>query len=84
MQRARENVGLVRLESELRRYNTAHQLSQDNVKGFIPDFEAPLSQRPPALKGQSKKRPLTTEDRLALRELLVEELPANERDELQQ
>ena len=84
MQRARENTELIRLESELRSYNTAHQLSQDNVKGFIPDFETPLSQRPPALKGRSKKRSLTTEDQLALTELLIEELPASERDELQQ
>lgn len=84
MQHARENAGLFRLESELRSYNTARQLSQDNLKGFIPDFETPLSQRPPALKGKSKKRPLITEDQLAMTECLTEELPANERDELQQ
>lgn len=84
MQRVRENAGLIRLESEVRSYNTAHQLSEDNLKGFMPDFEAPLSQRPPALKGKSKKRPLTTENQLAMTELLIEELPANERDELQQ
>ena len=81
MQRARENAALIRLKSELRSCNTANQLSQDNLKGFIPDFEAPLSQRPPALKG---KATLTTDHQLALTELLIEELPANERHELQQ
>ena len=77
MQRARENAGLIRLESELRSCNTAHQLSQDNLKGFIPDFEAPLSQRPPALKGKATQRSLTTDHQPALTELLIEELPAN-------
>ena len=84
MQRARENAGLIRLESELRSCNTAYQLSQDNVKGFIPDFEAPLSQHPPALKGKATQHSMTTDHQLALTELLIEELPANERDELQQ
>ena len=74
MQRARENAGLIRLESELRSYNTAHQLFQDDLKGFSPDFEAPLSQRPTALKGKAKKPPLTTEHQLALTELLIDEL----------
>ncbi len=83
MQRARAAAGLIRLESELRSYNTAHQLSQDNLKGFETDFEAPLS-HPTCTQGQYKKRALTTENQPPLTELLIEEPPANERDELQQ
>ena len=84
MERARLNAALIWLESELRAHLRSKQLPDDNVVGYIPDFTVPLSQRPPKLKGKTRKYKLTAEEQDALTEVLIDELPEDERAHLQE